>query len=185
MRACALRVRLIAPEQLASDLCGVARENRQQVHTVGRIVRIRCGARCGQQGRQPVHLIATWSLVRPGGNPGGPRRSRRDPQSAFQQFGLLAGERPSVGETLAAVVAGEDDDGVFGQAVGVERLEHAADLRVHRLDHALIGLLRAAVEVAQARACQPFDSASSPGASHGQCGALKCRLSRNGWPAFA
>ena len=130
-------------------------------------------------------LIATWSLVRPGANPGGPRDHHGDPQSAFQQFGLLAGERPSVSETLTAVVAGEDDDRIFGQAVGIERIEHAADLRVHRLDHALIGLLRAAVEVAQVRACHPFRLSFIPGASHGQCGALKWRLIRNGWPDFA
>ena len=48
---------------------------------------------------------------------------------------------------------------LLGQAVGVERLQHAADLAVHRLDHALIGLLRAAVEVAQGRACA---AASTP-----------------------
>ena len=40
--------------------------------------------------------------------------------------------------------------------MGVESLEHAADLRVHSLDHVLIALLRAAVEVAQVPAFQPL-----------------------------
>jgi hypothetical protein len=45
------------------------------------------------------------------------------------------------GTRLTSTVAGKYDDCILGQAVGVESLEHAADLRVHRLDHALIGLL--------------------------------------------
>ena len=45
---------------------------------------------------------------------------------------------------------------ILGQAVGIESLEHAADLRVHRLDHVLVGLLRATIEVAQVPARQPF-----------------------------
>ena len=44
---------------------------------------------------------------------------------------------------------------------------------------ARVGLLRAAVVVPDAVSIR-FDSASSSGPSHGQCGAVKCRLSRNG-----
>ena len=67
-----------------------------------------------------------------------------------------------------------------------ERLKYAAYLKIHFLDHALIGLLRSAIEIKQMLAeRRRFDSASSPGASHGQCGALKCRLIRNGRPDFA
>jgi hypothetical protein len=86
-------------------------------------------------------LMATWSLVRPGAMRAGHAitMGMRSPPSS--KIAFLASERPGVGETLAAVVAGKYDDCILGQAVGVESLEHAADLRVHRLDHALIGLL--------------------------------------------
>jgi hypothetical protein len=47
------------------------------------------------------------------------------------------------------VVAGKDDDRVPGQAVHIERLEDAADLQIHALDHSLVGLLRAAVVIHQ------------------------------------
>ena len=67
------------------------------------------------------------------------------------------------------------------EAVVVERLQHAADLRVHGLDHAAIGLLRAAVVVGEARPCTRVRTRPrSPGASQGQCGALKWRLRKNG-----
>ena len=68
-------------------------------------------------------------------------------QSAFQQLRLLAGERPGVGKALASVIAGEDDDGVFGQPIRVQGLQHATDLPIHGFDHSLIGLLRSTVEI--------------------------------------
>ena len=58
--------------------------------------------------------------------------------AAFQQLRLLAAERPGLREALAAVVAGEDDDRVVGQALllaarrstrpigGVQRRHHPA-----------------------------------------------------------
>ena len=62
-------------------------------------------------------VIATCSLTRPAGMRAGQQISAGNAQPAFQQFGLDAGERPRVGKPLAAVVAGEDDDGVVGQAI--------------------------------------------------------------------
>jgi hypothetical protein len=55
-----------------------------------------------------------------------------------------------VGEALAAVVAGEDDDRVVEQPPGAERPHDATDLLVHRLDHPLVGPLRPAVQIEQA-----------------------------------
>src|SRR5262249_40840662 len=80
-------------------------------------------------------------------NPTGPARNRWDTKAAFEQFTLHAGVRPDLGEPLATVVAGEDDDRVVGKAVHVERLQDAADIAVEALHHRNVGLLRAAVAV--------------------------------------
>ena len=122
---------------------------RQQIDPVGRRRGIGRAARSGDERRQPIHadrhLTGGASLRQPRR----PRDDRRDAQATLEQLRLPAGERPRVGEALAAVVAREDDDRVRRQAVRVKRLEDAADLRVHCLDHALIGLLRPAVVVGQ------------------------------------
>ena len=55
-----------------------------------------------------------------------------------------------VGESFAAVVAGEDHDGVAGETARVERLQHAADIGVQALHHRGVGLLRAAVAMKEA-----------------------------------
>jgi hypothetical protein len=48
---------------------------------------------------------------------------------------------------VVAVVAGEDDDRVVGQAQPVERVDHAADLRVHEADAGVVGLHALAAQV--------------------------------------
>ena len=100
--------------------------------------------------------MATWSLVRPGAIRAGHAitMGMRSPPSSKSVFlpvnGQVSAKRSPPLSLVKMTI-------VFSvEAVGVESLEHAADLRVHSLDHALIGLLRAAVEVAQARACHPF-----------------------------
>src|ERR1700738_5232962 len=60
---------------------------------------------------------------------------------------LHAGERPSLGEPLAAVVAGEDNNGSVCETSRVERLEHSADIHVEALHHGAVGLLGTAVTV--------------------------------------
>ena len=146
---CSLCVRLEAPEQRARDGCGVLRQHGQQVDPVGREGRVGCDAPSRQQRWHPVHadghLIGRSSL----GNTSRPRDQRGYPQAPFEQLGLPACERPGIGEAFPAVVAGEHDDGVLRQTVGVQRLEHAPDLQIHVLDHGLVGLLRPAVEIKQ------------------------------------
>ena len=127
---------------------------RQQVHAIGRIGRVRRGAGGGQQCRHPVHVGGDLLADAVARNARGPGDDGRDAQAAFQQFGFAAGEGPGVGEALAAIVAGEDHDGVAGDAVALDRLQHAADLCVHGGDHAAIGFLRAAVEVDRVLAAQ-------------------------------
>ena len=139
---------LVAPEQGPLDE-RAAGEHGQQVHAVGQIGGVGRGAGGRQQGRHEVHgdrdLLAGYA----GGNARGPTNQRRNAQSPFQQFGLAAGERPRIREALAAVVAGKDDDGVLDEPMRVERRQHAADLAVHRRDHAGVDFLGTAVEVAQ------------------------------------
>src|SRR6185312_12036523 len=76
-----------------------------------------------------------------------PRDYAWNAQTAFQQFRFSAGERPGICETLSAVVAGEDHDRLLSKLIALERAEYAANLLVHGFYHALVGLLRSAVEV--------------------------------------
>jgi hypothetical protein len=80
-------------------------------------------------------------------DPPWPAHDRRNAEAAFEQFLLHAGERPSIGKPLAAVVAGEDDDGIVCETACVERLQHSTDIDVQALHHGGVGLLRAAVPV--------------------------------------
>ena len=65
-----------------------------------------------------------------------------------------------------------------------QRFQHAADLQVHGLDHRR-RFSASRRRNRRVRADEPLDSASSPGPSHGQCGALKCRLREMGCLACA
>src|SRR5215831_21290826 len=80
-----------------------------------------------------------------------PAEHRRDAQPAFQQLRFPPGERPCVSIAFTTIVAGKNDDRVLGYPVRIERLQHAADLEIHLLDHALIGALGAAVDMEQTR----------------------------------
>src|SRR5215471_21049820 len=71
-------------------------------------------------------------------------------QPAFKKLGFSASERPSVGETFAAIVARENDDRVLRRARRVERPQHTANLQIHLLNHFLVGTLTAAVIMEQA-----------------------------------
>ena len=82
-------------------------------------------------------------------NASGPRNHGRYPQATLEQFGLPACKRPRVGEAFSAIIAGEDDNCVFCQTIYIQGLEDAADLQIHVLNHALIGLDRPAVDVEQ------------------------------------
>ena len=44
-------------------------------------------------------------------------------KSAFQQFRLLAGERPGISKSLPAIIAGENDDSVLRQTIRVQGLK--------------------------------------------------------------
>src|SRR5262249_5784881 len=88
-----------------------------------------------------------------------PRKQSGNPQTALEQFGLSPGEGPGIGKALAAIVASEDDDRVFGQPIGIQSLKNAADLTVHLADHFSVSFLRTAVEIHEtgaARLTQAF-----------------------------
>ena len=71
------------------------------------------------------------------------------PDAAFGQVHLAAHQRPVVTEALAAVVTGEDHQGVALDAGLAQRGHHPADALVHLPDHALVAVDAAAVQVEQ------------------------------------
>ena len=79
----------------------------------------------------------------------GPTHDGGDAQASLKEFGFLSVEGPGVGEAFAAVIAGENHDGVARGSRGLERFQDAADLQVHLDHHAAIGLNGAGVEAAQ------------------------------------
>jgi hypothetical protein len=104
-------------------------------------------AGCGKKRWQPIHADRHLIGGLAHGNARRPRNDGRNAQTAFKQLCLPACKRPGIGEALAAVVAAEDNDGVVGDAVGVKRFKHAANLEIEVLDHALIGPLRPAIKI--------------------------------------
>src|SRR5882724_4710606 len=105
---------------------------------------------CGsKQSGHPVHADRDLLAGPPARDASWPGDDCRNPQPTFQQLCLLARERPGVSETLSAVVAGENNDRVLGQAMRLQRLKNSANLRIHGFDHSLVGLLRSAVEIVE------------------------------------
>src|SRR5262249_34986689 len=118
----ALLPRFETPEQLARMGWRPVGENRQQIVAVRRIGGVGLGTRSRHQRRHPVHRDHDLLGHRSRRNPPGPARDCWDAKATFKQFPLHAGEWPDLGKPLAAVVAGENDDRVGGEAVYVERL---------------------------------------------------------------
>ena len=151
----ALRVRFVAPEQFAETGRPFAVSiGRRLIPSGGNAGSGAVPAAASSVGTQSM-VIATCVAGSVSRQASGPGHDRRNSQTTLEQLCLPAGERPGVGESLAAVVAGEDDDRVVREAMHPERLDHAADLHVHCLDHPLIGLLRPAVIVPQVRRSEP------------------------------
>mmetsp|Transcript_67487 Transcript_67487/g.186944 ORF Transcript_67487/g.186944 Transcript_67487/m.186944 type:complete len:527 (-) Transcript_67487:101-1681(-) len=145
----ALGVGLVAPEQLALHRRGLAQHLGQQVAAVARVVGVGRGAGSGQQRGQPVHADQHLIADLAGLHARGPAQQRGHADAAFQQLALLATEGPDIGEALAAVVAGEHDDGVLRQALGLQRGQHAAHGSIQRGDDLAVLLQVAAVGVVE------------------------------------
>ena len=92
-------------------------------------------------------LMATCCVLLPGGMCPGQRTSAGIRKPPSKKLSFLAGERPGIGEALAAVVAGENDDSVVCDARDFQRLQDPAHLQIHFSDHPGIRLHRAAVVV--------------------------------------
>ena len=84
-----------------------------------------------------------------GRDAGRPMRDPRHANAAFGQVHLAAHQRPVVAEALAAVVAGEDDQRVVQLPGFLQRIDDPANAFVHVVDHALVGVDVAAVQVKQ------------------------------------
>jgi hypothetical protein len=72
----------------------------------------------------------------------------------LEQLGQSAGEGPGIRESFSAVIVGEDEDGVIGQAIGMDRFDHTPNLEIQSFDHLLIDSLGSAVEVIEVAACK-------------------------------
>ena len=97
--------------------------------------RIRSRSRCREHRRGPVHRNRRLFGHPPGPDDARPADDRRHPRTAFDQIHLPARERPVERVPLAAVVAREDHERLAIEIRPLERLEHAADARVHALHH--------------------------------------------------
>ncbi len=106
------------------------------------------------QGRDPVDELDQVVVGGAGGQPVGVAEDHRDADAAFVDPALAAAqagvealvERVLAGlehvgrvEEGGAVVAGEEHDGLLGEAIGVELVEQPADALVHPLDHGIGG----------------------------------------------
>jgi hypothetical protein len=143
----ALLIVLHAPEERALGDGARVVELPRQRNAVARIVGMGRGAGGLQEGRHPVHGDGQLLGHRSGGRARRPAHHVGHADAALHQVHLAADQRPVVGEALAAIVAGEDDDGVARDAAVIERAEHPADALVHVVDHAPVGVDVAAVEV--------------------------------------
>ena len=120
----------------------------KQADSVERVVGIGLPTSGFEEGGDPVHRNTNLvrgvdsDVARPAGD-------GWDAEAAFEQLHLGAGEGPYVGESLAAVVAGEDHDRVVGEPILVEGFEDTAYLLIHRDNHAGVGGLVAAVVVGE------------------------------------
>src|SRR5205814_4547355 len=142
-----LRSRFEAPAQLPGMRRRAAGQDLSEVLPIGWISRVRRCASGSQQGRHPVHRDHDLFGNRARRDPSGPAHDRGNANATFEQLLLHAGERPHFRESFAAVVAGEDDNGVAGETARVERLQHATNIGVQTLHHRRVGFLRAAVAV--------------------------------------
>jgi len=129
----------ITPVDSARRGRGVLRQHGEQIDSVGEISGIRLTGRSSKQRRQPIHRhryllrgAARLDMSRPAHHSG-------NAQAAFEKFGLFAGEGPGVGKAFAAVIAGENDDGISCGTSGVERFEDSPHLQVQLAHHTAVG----------------------------------------------
>ncbi len=136
-----------APEQRALELMRGILQDRQQIDAIQRIGRIDLRPGNPQYGGAPVHGHAVLRRHGTGGDRGGPLHDVRHADAALGQVHLAAHQRPGVGETFAAVVAGENDHRILGQAQLIQRIQHPPAAFVKLADHLLIDLDRTALLV--------------------------------------
>ncbi len=98
-----------------------------------------------QHRRRAVHRDRRLLGGPAGRNHAGPAGDRRHTNAAFPQRELLEGERPVERVAFAAVVTGEDDQGVAVAPGALQRGQDAADPRVHALHHRPVDRQRSAV----------------------------------------
>ena len=111
----------------------------QQIHAVQNFVFGGRCLRCGQGGCENVQVADGLRVLRSFGQALGPFHEKWHADAAFIKSGFPAAKgfvqirHPDV--VRAAVVAGENNQGVVIQALVFEVLQHAADVAVQRADH--------------------------------------------------
>ncbi len=128
------------------SVCGLAQHSAQRDAVQGVVGMGCCAAEFEHRGR-PVHGQAVLLAHAARGNASGPVCDPRHADAAFGQVHLAAHQRPVVAETLTAVVAGEDDQGVVQLPGFLQSVHHPTNALVHVVDHAVVGVDVAAIEV--------------------------------------
>jgi len=151
-----------------------ARRFQHRAHrpAVERVFGVRCDAGDVQERGHPVHRDRMLRRDRAGRHDPRPPDNVGHPDAAFGQVHLAADQRPVVGEALAPVVAGEDDERVLAQPAGVERVEDPSDSFVHLPDHLLVDRHRAALLVTDVG----IDFGSGPAVAPGLPGPVRRRV---------
>ena len=116
-------------------------QNGRQRNAIEWIVRVCLSTTQLNHRGRPVHghamLIRDATRLR---NALRPVRNPWHPNAAFSEVHFAAHQGPVVAETFSTVVAGEHNQGVVELSSGLERIHHPTNALVHVVDHAVVGV---------------------------------------------
>src|SRR5260370_39408260 len=141
-------------------------QDRQAITAVERIDGRRRDAGRGETGRGQIHCDAYLIRRLAGHDATRPPADLRHPDPAFQQIKFAADEWPDLGETLAAIVAGENDERLAPGRVALHRGDNPSDAGIEHLHHLAIDTRRSALDdlvpIDLALARRRFNHSASP-----------------------
>src|SRR5215471_2452761 len=135
----------IAHAPIESALGCVSSQNRQKITAVRRITGRRCNPGSSETGRGQIHRDAHLIGDRTGHQPARPPADLRHSEPAFQQVEFAADKGPDLGETLAAIIAGENDEGLAPGRPTLHCLDDPPDPGIQYLHHLAVNAGRAAL----------------------------------------
>jgi hypothetical protein len=121
-------------------------QDRQEITAVERIGGRRRDAGCGETDRGQIHCDAYLIRHLAGHDPTRPPADLRHPDPAFQQIKFAADEWPDLGKTLAAIVAGENDEVLVPSGVALHGRDNPSDAGIEDLHHLAIDAGRSALD---------------------------------------